>query len=77
MSFSGRAPPKQFIEKLIKKKVYKTTFDKTFSSQKLSDSQTNQLKENNKNKQPYHLPPEENFLNFRESGKIPDFLNTK
>ena len=31
------------------------------------------LKETNKPK----LLPVENFLNFRESGQIPDFLNTK
>ena len=64
------------IEKLIKKKVYKTTFDKIFSSQKSSYKNFNPINEKNKYKSKTY-PPEENYLNFKESGKIPDFLNTK
>ena len=64
------------IEKLIKKKVYKTTFDKIISSPKSSYQHKNPIKENKNNKHTTLLP-EENYLNFKESGKIPDFLNTK
>ncbi len=62
------------IEKLIKKKVYKTTFDKIFSSQKLPYKNFDPIKEKNKHKFKTFLP-EENYLNFKDSGKIPDFLN--
>ena len=62
------------IEKLIKKKIYKTTFDKIFSSQKISYNNFNPTKEKNKYKSKTLLP-EENYSNFKESGKIPDFLN--
>ena len=65
------------IEKLIKKKVNKTTFDKIISSQKFKDKNSNQLKEKLKRISKPVLLPEENYLNFRESGKIPDFLITK
>ena len=63
------------IEKLTNKKIYKTTFDKIISSQKNSYQKTKSIKENNKKKDKNFLLPEENFSNFRESGRIPDFLN--
>ena len=50
------------IEKLINKKVKKTTIS---------------IKNKNKSKDNRFFLPEENYLNFKESGKIPDFLNTK
>ena len=65
------------IEKLINKKVCKTTLNKIITSYEMSDPHKYQIKENNKKKQKNHIPPEENFLNFKESGRIPDFLNTK
>ena len=65
------------IEKLIKKKVNKITLDKIIFSQKSVNQNFNQNKEKIKNKYKPVLPPEENYLNFRESGKIPDFLITK
>ena len=70
------------IEKLIKKKVYKISVDNFVSSQRLSDqklseSKNNKSKSNNKNKIKLDLLPIENYLNFKESGKIPNFLNTK
>jgi len=65
------------IEKLIKKKVNKTTFDKIISSQKFKDKSSNQMKGKLKKISKPVLLPEENYLNFRESGKIPDFLITK
>ena len=65
------------IEKLIRKKVKKTTFDKIISSQKIPNQKSNQIKEKVKNKTLPIFLPEENYLNFRESGKIPDFLNRK
>ena len=65
------------IEKLIKKKVTKTTFEKIISSQKSGNKNFNRVKEKSKNKHQPILLPEENYLNFRDSGKIPDFLNTK
>ena len=63
------------IEKLTNKKIYKTTFDKIIASQKNSYQKTKSIKENNKTKHKDFLLPEENFSNFRESGRIPDFLN--
>ena len=63
------------IEKLINKKVYKTTLNKIISTKKLFYENTNPIKEKSKSKT--FLPPQENYLNFKESGKIPDFLNTK
>ena len=65
------------IEKLIKKKVNKTTLDKIIFSQKFQDQNSNQIKQKNKNRPKPILLPEENYLNFKDSGKIPDFLNTK
>ncbi len=65
------------IEQLIKKKVNKTTFDKIISSQNYLNQKSNQVKEKTNIKTKSVLLPEENYLNFRESGKIPDFLNTK
>ena len=63
------------IEKLIMKKVNKTTFDKIISSQETSHNNTYKVKEKNNPK--YVLLPKENYLNFKESGKIPDFLKIK
>ena len=70
------------IEKLIKKKVYKISVDNFVSSQRLSDqkiteSKNTKSKNNHKNKIKLDLLPIENYLNFKESGKIPNFLNTK
>ena len=65
------------IEKFIKKKVNKTSLDKIIISQKSENQNSNQIKQKNKNKHKPILLPEENYLNFKESGKIPDFLNTK
>ena len=65
------------IEKLIKKKVNKTTLDKIIFSQKSENQNSNQIKQKNKNKPKPIFLPEENYLNFKESGKIPDFLNSK
>jgi len=58
------------IENLIKKKIKKLNM----KNQNITKNTDNKiLKETNKPK----LLPVENFLNFRESGQIPDFLNTK
>ena len=70
------------IEKLIKKRVKKMTIDKIVSSLELSNQNSIQIKKNkskekNKNKSKPRLLPIENFLNFKDSGKIPDFLNKK
>ena len=65
------------IEKLIKKKVKKTTFDKIIFSQKSEKQNYDRIKQKIKNRSKSILLPEENYLNFKESGKIPDFLNTK
>ena len=70
------------IEKLIKKKVYKISVDNFVSSQRLSDqkiteTKNTKIKSNHKNKIKLDLLPIENYLNFKESGKIPNFLNTK
>ena len=65
------------IEQLIKKKVNKTTLDKIIFSQKSENQNSNKIKQKNKNKPKPILLPEENYLNFKESGKIPNFLNTK
>ena len=62
---------------MIKKKVNKTTLDKIIFSQKSQNQNYNQIKQKNKKKSKPILLPEENYLNFKESGKIPDFLNTK
>jgi superfamily II DNA/RNA helicase len=50
------------IEKLINKKVNKTSIP---------------IKSKNKSKNNNFFLPDENYLNFKASGKIPDFLNTK
>ena len=60
------------IEKFVKQKIKKTTFDKIISSQK-----STRINKKNRNKTKPTLLPEENYLNFRESGKIPDFLISK
>ena len=70
------------IEKLIKKKIKKLSLnDVNFTNQKpnINDAKLKigldkkNSKQNNKTK----FLPVENFLNFKESGKIPEFLNTK
>ena len=65
------------IEKLIKKKVKKTTLEKMNFSPKSENQNSNQIKQKIKNKPKLVFLPEENYLNFKESGKIPEFLNTK
>ncbi len=64
------------IEKFIKEKVNKTSMDIIVSS--LKQSKLNQMQDKKQNDNTRHtLLPIENFLNFRDSGKIPDFLNSK
>ena len=65
------------IEKLTKKKVKKIPLDKIVVYQKLIQNKDPIKKDNNKykNKSNSSLLPDEDFLNFRESGKIPEFLN--
>ena len=70
------------IEKLIKKKLNKISIDDFISSNKLSNQKISILNNDNsiinhKKKIKQDLPPVENYLNFKESGKIPNFLNTK
>ena len=70
------------IEKLIKKKLNKISIDDFISSNKLSKQKVSILNNdksiiNHKKKIKQDLPPVENYLNFKESGKIPNFLNTK
>ena len=70
------------IEKLIKKKVDKLTLDKIINSQELLNQNSvkiikNNIKEKSKKRSKVKPPPVENYSNFRDSGKIPDFLNTK
>ena len=48
-----------------------------WASQKFENQNLSQNKQRNKNKPKPIFLPEENYLNFKESGKIPDFLNTK
>ncbi len=70
------------IEKLIDKKVNKISVDNFVSSHKLSKQKFTRVK-NSKSKIKHYneikkeLLPVENYLNFKESGKIPNFLNTK
>ena len=66
------------IEKFIKKKLNKISIDDFISSHKPFNkklTQPNNTKGKHKNKS--NFLPVENYLNFKESGKIPDFLNTK
>ena len=70
------------IENLIKKKVKKIKIDFLVSSTKQSkqnkiQNKKNIEKEKNKAKSKPNFLPKENFLNFKDSGKIPDFLITK
>jgi superfamily II DNA/RNA helicase len=70
------------IEKLIKKKVKKMSINELVSSLDLSNQKSLRIKkikgkEKHKNKSKLDLLPIENYSNFRESGKIPDFLNIK
>ena len=62
------------IEKFVKQKLKKTTFDKIISSQKSINQKSNLTNKKNRKKSKPTLLPEENYLNFKESGKIPDFL---
>lgn len=65
------------IEKFIKEKVNKKSIDKFMLSTKSSRPKSIQNKSNlkEKYKTKTKLLPVENFLNFRDSGKIPEFLN--
>ncbi len=65
------------IEKFIKKKVNKTTLEKIILSLNSKNQNSNLIKQKNKKKPKPILLPEENYLNFKESGKIPDFLKIK
>ena len=65
------------IEKFVKQKLKKTTFDKIISSQKSIIQNSNYSNKKNRNKSKPNLLPEENYLNFKESGKIPNFLISK
>ena len=69
------------IEKLIKKKVKKLKIkDINFNNRNSNIKDLEKInpdkivsKQNNKS----NFLPVENFLNFQESGKIPEFLKTK
>ena len=69
------------IEQLIKKKVKKLNIkDINFNNRNTNIKDLEKInpdkivsKQNNKSK----FLPVENFLNFQESGKIPEFLKTK
>ena len=65
------------IEKLTKKKVKKIPFDKIVASKKIIQNKNpiNKSNDKYKDKSNPNLLPDEDFLNFRESGKIPEFLN--
>ena len=64
------------IEKLINKKVKKVKLSSLVSSTK--QLKQNKIKnEKNKVKSKPNFLPKENFLNFKDSGKIPDFLINK
>ena len=65
------------IEKLIKQKIKKTTFGKIILSQKLKNQKSNFFNKKNSNITKKSVLPEENYLNFKESGQIPDFLISK
>ena len=65
------------IEKLVKQKIKKTTFDKIISSQKLKNQKSSHFDKKIRNKTEIFVLPEENYLNFKDSGKIPDFLISK
>ena len=66
------------IEKFIKEKVNKITIDKFLLSTENTKPKSIQNKKSNlkeKHKTKTKLLPVENFLNFKDSGKIPEFLN--
>ena len=66
------------IEKFIKEKVNKISIDKFLLSTENTKSKSIQNKKSNlkeKHKTKTKLLPVENFLNFKDSGKIPEFLN--
>ena len=70
------------IEKLIKAKVNKIDIKEVVSSKSLISKKSSRIneiksKEINQNKSKKDFLPVENFLNFKDSGKIPDFLNWK
>ena len=71
------------IEKLIKKSINVYKFDEIClesKSPKIINIKSNKLNEEkvlkNKNNHP-NIPPIENFINFKQSGKIPSFLTSK
>ena len=72
------------IEKLIKKSINVYKFDEIsleIKSPKIFNIKNNKLNEEeevlkNKNNHP-NIPPIENFINFKQSGKIPAFLTNK
>ena len=68
------------IEKLIKAKVNKIDIKEIVSSKSLISKKSSRIneiksKESNQNKSKKDFLPVENFLNFKDSGKIPDFLS--
>ena len=70
------------IEKLINKKIIKVKLDSLVSStkqlkQNKIQNEKNVEKEKNKINLKTNFLPKENFLNFKDSGKIPDFLINK
>ena len=70
------------IEKLIKAKVNKIDIKEIVSSKSQINKKSSRIneiksKESNQNKSKKDFLPVENFLNFKDSGKIPDFLSWK
>ena len=70
------------IERLTKSKIKKINhLDENFKKQNQNiigpRLKVNSDKKSSKQKSKFTFLPVENFLNFRESGQIPDFLNTK
>ena len=70
------------IEKLIKKKIKKLNLTKINLKESKPNIKEPKLninsdKRNLKQKNKFTFLPVENFLNFKESGQIPEFLNTK
>ena len=65
------------IEKFIKKNIEVIELKDKFKNKISNKSKTISSKQNSKKSNKTKLLPIENFLNFRDSGKIPDFLNLK
>ena len=63
------------IEKLIKKKIKTYSFEDVISED--NGTKNIKIKEPTKNFKKLDFLPIENFLNFKESGKIPSFLSKK